>query len=248
MAAAQLAQPVQVAEALLESLRAGADPANVAGMARFGISTAGTLGVKVARIRALARDLRRAHRDPALRHAVAGRLWRSGVHEARILATLVDEPVLVTARQAEAWIGDVDSWDVCDQLCNNLLRRCPDAAGLAAAWTARAPEFTRRAGLVLLAVRAVHDRAATDSDLAACLTACEAAAADPRHLVKKATSWALRQVGKRSPALREAALAAAARIRVQGTPQARWIEGDVRRELERAAPLRRRGAARPTRR
>jgi 3-methyladenine DNA glycosylase AlkD len=215
-------------------------------MTRYGIATASAVGVSVPRIRALGREIRRAHREAPLRHAIAARLWRSGVHEARILATLVDEPALVTAAQAERWIRDVDSWDVCDQLCNNLLRESPSAPLLARTWTTRRPEFTRRAGLVLLAVRAVHDRGASDAELAACLAACEAVADDPRNFVKKAVSWALRQVGKRSEPLRRAALRTTGRIRERGTPAARWIAGDVRRELGAAATIartRRRSAA-----
>jgi len=220
-----------VAAGLLERLHAQASPANVAGMARYGISTVGTLGVTVAAVRNLARELRRTVPEPRARHRVADLLWRSGVHEARILASLADEPSLVTAAQAERWIRGVDSWDVCDQLVNNLLRACPLANALAARWPGRVEPFVRRAAFVLLATRAVHDRTATDTELAPLLAACERAAGDHRPPVKKAISWALRQVGKRSLALRRAALATAARIRLQGSPSARWIASDVAREL-----------------
>jgi len=243
----EVPSPDSAATSLLAALRAGADPANVAGMARYGISTHGALGVPVPRIRSLARAFRRSHREAPVRHATAIHLWRSGVHEARILATLVAEPALLTMAQAERWIRDVDSWDVCDQLCNNLLRDSPSARALARNWPRRRAEFTRRAGLVLLAVRAVHDRDAQDAELAACLAACEVAAADPRNLVKKAVSWALRQVGKRSAPLRRASLAAAERIRLQGTPQARWIAGDVRRELSHPRTIERMRARSPRR-
>jgi len=223
--------PAAAAAELLARLRARASPANVAGMARCGISTAGTLGVTVAAVRRLARGLRREMPDPVARHRTADLLWRSGVHEARILASLADEASLVSAAQAERWIRGVDSWDVCDQLVNNLLRACPAAEALAARWPAREAPFVRRAGFVLLAARAVHDREAADAELAPLLAVCERAAGDDRPLVRKAVSWALRQVGKRSLALRRAALAAAARIRTQGSPSARWIASDVAREL-----------------
>jgi 3-methyladenine DNA glycosylase AlkD len=240
--------PAAAAAALLARLRAMASPANVAGMARYGISTVGTLGVTVAATRALARELRRDLPEPKARHQVAAALWRSGVHEARILASLVDEPGLVTQAQAERWARDLDSWDVCDLLMNNLLRSCPDAAALAARWTEREEPFVRRAGFVRLAARAVHDREASDADLAPLLSACERAAGDDRAPVKKAVSWALRQVGKRSLPLREAALAAAARIRAQGSRSARWIASDVTRELSdpaQVARIRARQAKRP---
>jgi len=176
--------------------------------------------------------VRRRKPDPAVRHAAAERLWRGGVHEGRVLATLVDVPALVTAAQAERWIRGVDSWDVCDQLCNNLLDASPVAWGLARAWPARQEEFVRRAGLVLLATRATHDEAATDAEFVALLPACEAVADDERNLVKKAVSWALRGMGKRSPGLRRAALASAARPARREEKGARWIAADVRRELE----------------
>lgn len=221
-----------LADDLLARLGAQANPANVAGMARYGISSEGTLGVTVAALRKLARQVERLELQPAARHALAERLWRSGVHEGRILATIVDVPALVTPAQAERWIRGVDSWDVCDGLCNNLLDASPLAWDLARAWPARQEEFVRRAGLVLLATRAAHDEAATDAELAALLPACEAVADDERNLVKKAVSWALRGVGKRSPGLRKAALASAKRLGTRGSRSARWIASDVTRELE----------------
>src|ERR1019366_8158938 len=114
-------------ELLLAALRAHANPANVAGMARYGISTAGTLGVPIPVLRRMAKE---AGRD----HALAEQLWSSGIHEARILATLVDDPARVTARQMDRWARDFDSWDVCDQACQNLFRYSPMAFAKAAQW------------------------------------------------------------------------------------------------------------------
>ena len=100
---------------ILDALRAQANAANVAGMARYGISTNGTLGVPVHALRKLAKSIGRDHR-------LALELWDSGAHEARILATIVDDPARVTKRQMEEWVRDLDSWDVCDQACQNLFR------------------------------------------------------------------------------------------------------------------------------
>src|SRR5437899_2680760 len=93
---------------ILNLLRARANPANVAGMARYGINPERTLGVPVAVIRGIAKAIGHNHR-------MALELWDSGIHEARILASIVDEPAVVTKRQMEAWARDFDSWDVCDQ-------------------------------------------------------------------------------------------------------------------------------------
>lgn len=123
---------------LLDQLRAHANPANVAGMARYGINPKGTLGVSIPLLRGLAK---RAGRN----HELAAELWASGIHEARILAAFIDDPARVTRRQMNQWARDFDSWDVCDQVCHNLFRDTPFAFGKAAEWARARPEFVRRA-------------------------------------------------------------------------------------------------------
>ena len=193
-------------------------------MARYGISTAGTLGVPVAEIRRLARQTGRSH-------SLAAELWASGVHEARILATIVDEPARVTRRQMDRWARDFDSWDVCDQACQNLFRYTPFAWAAAAEWAGAKREFVRRAGFALMAGLAVKAKDAPDEDFEALLPLIAAAATDQRNLVKKAVNWALRAIGKRNLRLRRAAIAAAEDIRVIDSPAARWIASDALREL-----------------
>jgi 3-methyladenine DNA glycosylase AlkD len=205
-------------------LRSIAVPANLAGMARYGIRTDHALGVPMPAMRALAKRVGRGH-------ALAAELWASGVHEARIMAGLVDEPAKVAARQMDAWMKDVYSWDVCDQLCNNLFVRTPHAWGKARRWATSRAEFNRRAAFALMASLAVHDKAAGDAEFLALLPLIEQAAGDERNYVKKAVNWALRQIGKRNARLRPAAIASARRIAAQGGKAARWIASDALREL-----------------
>jgi 3-methyladenine DNA glycosylase AlkD len=211
-------------ERLLAALRAHANPANVAGMARYGIRTAGTLGVPMPVLRRLAKEAGRDHR-------VAEELWQSGIHEARILATLVDDPARVTARQMDRWARGLDSWDVCDQACQNLFRYTPMAFAKAAQWAGAKPEFVRRAGFSLMAGLAVKATNAEDAQFAAFLPLIAAAAGDERNLVRKAVNWALRQVGKRNRRLHRLAMATAMEIAAQGSRPARWIAADALREL-----------------
>jgi 3-methyladenine DNA glycosylase AlkD len=213
-----------MSERLLATLRAHANPANVAGMARYGINTAGTLGVPIPVLRRLAKE---AGRD----HALAESLWNSGIHEARILATLVDDPALVTARQMDRWARDFDSWDVCDQACQNLFRFTPLAFAKAAQWARVRREFVRRAGFALMAGLAVKSKDGTGEQFAAFLPLIAAAAGDDRNMVKKAVNWALRQIGKRNLRLHKLALAAGAEIANQDSRSARWIAADALREL-----------------
>jgi 3-methyladenine DNA glycosylase AlkD len=210
------------------ALRTRSNPANVAGMARYGINTEGTLGVPVYELRALAKEIGRDH-------ALAAKLWASGVHEARILATIVDDPAKVTRRQMDAWARDFDSWDVCDQACQNLFRYTPHGWDMAVKWAQSRREFVRRAGFALMAGLAGKDKAASDEDFIDLFPLLAAAAIDERNMVKKALNWALRAIGKRNPNLRKEAIAAAWQIHAIDSGSARWIAKDALRELERPA-------------
>jgi 3-methyladenine DNA glycosylase AlkD len=215
---------VTTAARLLERLRSHANPVNVAGMARYGINTAGTLGVPIPVLRAVARETGR-------NHPLALELWKSGVHEARILASLLADPALMTRRQADAWVRDFDSWDVCDQACQNVLRYTPFAFEKAARWARAQPEFTRRAGFSLIAGLTVKAKTAGDEQFEAFFPLILEAATDDRNMVKKAVNWALRQIGKRNRRLWPKAIALAGEIRQLDSRAARWVAADALREL-----------------
>lgn len=209
----------------MSELRARSDPASREGMARYGIDTSTALGgTSVPMLRALAR---RAGKD----HGLAAALWSTGVHEARILATMVDDPALVTEEQMEAWAAEFRSWDLCDQSCNNLFWRTPFAWPKAFEWSQRQEEFVRRAGFVLMAVLAVHDKRSPDARFLDLLPLIERGACDERNFVRKAVNWALRQIGKRSLELNGVAVECSLRISQQDSKAARWIAGDALREL-----------------
>jgi len=210
---------------VLDELRSLANPANVLGMARYGINATNTLGVSIPRLRSMAKKIGTDHR-------LALELWASGIHEARVLAGFIDDPARVTEAQLERWVKDFDSWDVCDGVCSNLFDRTPFAHAKAVQWSARKEEFVKRAGFVLMAALAVHDKKSPDSRFREYLPLIEREAADERNFVKKAANWALRQIGKRSLALNRAAIAAAKRIRRSDSRAARWIAADALRELE----------------
>jgi 3-methyladenine DNA glycosylase AlkD len=210
---------------VIATLRGMGDPTQLAGMARFGITTHRALGIRVTELRALARTLGRDHN-------LAAGLWRSQIHEARILASMVDEPHEVTEAQMEDWVAAFDSWDLCDQVCGNLFDRTPFALAKALEWSGRDEEFTKRAGFALMAWAAVHRKDVPDREFEAFLPAIRAQATDDRTYVKKAANWALRQIGKRSRGLHRKAIATARAIRQIDAPSARWIARDALRELE----------------
>jgi 3-methyladenine DNA glycosylase AlkD len=206
-------------------LRLLARPGGLEGMARFGINPGKALGVRIPDLRRLAKELGRDH-------SLALALWRTEVHEARILASMVDEPERVTERQMEAWARSFDSWDLCDQVCGNLFDRTAPASVKTLGWMGREEEFVKRAGFAMAAWRAVHDRDAPDRDFAELLPLIEREADDPRNFVKKAVSWALRQIGKRNRALNRRAVEVAERLAErENSVSARWVGRDALREL-----------------
>lgn len=211
-------------EQIIEKLQALGNPKAAEGAARFGIHAPGVLGVSAPDLRGLAKALGKDH-------SRAGQLWRTGLHDARVLAALIDDPAKVTPRQMDQWAKDFNSWAVCDAACCCLFDKTPHAWDKAVAWAGREPEYVKRAGFVLMAALAIHDKKAPDPRFEAFFPLMIRHAADERNFVKKAVNWALRQIGKRSGRLNRLAIQTAGQIRQIDSRPARWIASDALREL-----------------
>jgi 3-methyladenine DNA glycosylase AlkD len=209
---------------ILEKLRSLSNPKAVEGMARFGINPKNTYGVSIPTLRSMAKEIRG-------NHVLAQLLWASGVHEAHILACMIDDARLVTEEQLENWVRDFDSWDVCDQCCSNLFDKTELAHKKAVEWSRRNEEFVKRAGFVLMATLAVHDKKAKDEEFLKFLPIIKKESIDNRNYVKKAVNWALRQIGKRNQPLNKAAIQTIKEIQKTDSSSARWIASDAIREL-----------------
>ncbi len=216
------------ASAILAELRALARPDQLEGMARYGMSPEGRLGISIPALRRIAKQAGKDHR-------LALELWKSGIAEARIIASMVDEPDRVTAAQMDRWVRDFNSWDVCDQVSGNLFDKTPHAWTKAREWAKGEQEYVKRAGFALMAYLAWHDKAASDAAFLRFFPSIRRGATDERNFVKKAVSWALRNIGKRNPRLRAAALRQARTLRSLDSKAARWVGADALRELEKGS-------------
>lgn len=214
---------------IISILKANANPANLSGMQRFGIDISAALGIPIPVLRKLAKEI-------GTDHLLAGELWDTGIHEARILASMIDDPKLVTSRQMDKWTAEFNSWDICDQVCGNLFDRTPYAIAKAIEYSSSAKEFTKRAGFVLMAASAVHNKKAANEVFTAFFPLIEKEAHDGRNFVKKAVNWALRQIGKRNTSLNSLAIETARRIAQQNTKSAKWIARDALNEWEKRKP------------
>lgn len=237
-------------EEVIRQLKKNANPKNVAGMARFGINPKNTLGISIYVLRNLAKKINRPFKGTTLkgRHKLALQLWKSKIHEARILASMVDVPELVSSNQMDEWTADFDSWDVCDQVTNNLFaelpkrspseallgrrrNKTPDPYKKVFEWARDEREFVRRAAFALIAALAWQDKKATDKNFMPFFPLIKKYSTDERNFVKKAVNWALRNIGKRRPGLKNETIKVAKEIQEIDSKSARWIAKDALREL-----------------
>ena len=209
---------------ILEKLKSLSDPEAIAGMARFGINPENTYGISIPNLRKIAKQIGKDH-------MLAEQLWLSGIHEARILACMIDDPKMVTEEQLERWAKDFDSWDVCDQCCGKLFDKTRFSYEKAIEWSRRSEEFVKRAGFVLMTQLAVHDKKSDDSQFEQFFPIIKREATDGRNFVKKAVNWALRQIGKRNRNLNKAAIEVTKEIGQIDSKPAKWIAADALREL-----------------
>ena len=198
------------------------------GMARYAIPSDKALGVLMGDIQRLAKQLGRDH-------ALALELWKTDVYEARMLCAYVDEPARVTPALMDAQARDFDNWAICDTLCFALWVLTPHAFAKIRKWANHKDEYVKRASFALLASMALKHKESTDADYLPLLPLMEKAANDQRNFVKKAVSWALRGVGRRSVKLNKASLVLAKKLAASEDAAPRWIGKDAFRELSSAA-------------
>ena len=208
------------------------------GMARYGIVAKKVYGVSMGTMQSLAKELGRSHE-------LSQALWKTGWYEARMLASMVGEPDRVTPAQMERWAKAFDNWAVCDTATFVLWDRSPHAWPKVREWSARKEEFVKRAAFAMLASLTVHDKQAPDERYLEGLELIDREASDERNFVKKAVNWALRSIGKRSPALNKKAVALAQRLAAKTDAASRWVGKDALREL--TSPAVQRRLARPRR-
>jgi 3-methyladenine DNA glycosylase AlkD len=213
------------AEEVIELLKERSDALHLEGMKRYGIDNSKALGVSMPKVRQLAKEIKK---DQAL----SLDLWKTSIHECRILASMIGDPKLVTPQQMDTWVADFHSWDVCDQVCGNLFDRTEFAIDKAIEYSSSKEEYIKRAGFVLMAEFAVHNKKADDIEFVQFFPIMEREAWDDRNFVKKAVNWALRQIGKRNRTLHKLAIETAQRIGQQESRSAKWIAKNALDELE----------------
>ena len=195
-------------------------------MARFGIRVTekNAFGISVVQLRKIAKSY---HKNQPLAEA----LWKTGWHEARIIASMVADKDKFTPKLMDKWVQDLDSWDTCDQCCVNIFRELSYAYDKIYEYAPSEEEFVRRTAFSLIATLAVGDKTQSDNVFIDLLKLIEQYASDERNFVRKAVNWALRGIGKRNRGLYPKALKLAEKLSQSENKTARWVGKDACREL-----------------
>jgi 3-methyladenine DNA glycosylase AlkD len=200
-------------------------------LSRYGLPTENAYGIPVGVLRAYAKKI-------GSNHTLAIQLWKTGSFDAQILAAFLGEPERLTLAQMNAWCRSFDNWGTTDTACFALFDQSPLAWKVVTPWVRRTGEFQRRAGFVMMACLAQHDRTAPDEQFVKYLPMIEKGATDDRNFVKKGVSWALRGIGHRNARLHAAAISTATLLSKSNDAPSRWVGKDALRDLTRPAVVR----------
>lgn len=162
----------------------------------FGIPAENAIGVRMPQLRAYVK----AYRGDA---KLALELFESDIHEAKLAAGLIYPAKELSLEQADRFMEGLYSWDLVDQFCGTLFQKASFAEELPFLWAPLPGEFQRRSGLVMILAISIHHKKRADQELLKYLPLVKDYISDERNFVKKANSWVLRTLGKRSPWLNQ---------------------------------------------
>ncbi|NDF56071.1 MAG: hypothetical protein EB145_18145 [Proteobacteria bacterium] len=190
------------AVSVLEELRRVGKPATAVIYRRHGAHDE-TWGVTYADLKRVAKSLRG-------RSALAEPLWASGIHDARVLATMIVSPEALSRATFDDWISGARCRATANAVADVVSHRA-DAHGIARQWIGTQDEWAGVAGWSAMASLAMGNRLddATASELATRIR-------DTIHGSPNATRYAMNMaliaIGIACPGVRPAVLAAATAI------------------------------------
>lgn len=212
-------------EEIIAELQANASEKYKANVVKMGIPQEYSIGVSTAVVRSLAKKCGKSNE-------LAFALWQSGYHEAKLLAVLIFEKKSISLEEIEPLFGDVHSWDLCDHLCKNLIIQVKDYESLISKWVVSTETYKKRAAFTLIASSVIHNKELTTDTLDYYLNIIRDYSNDDREHVRKAVSWALREIGKKDYNYNEKALLLAYELKNTGSKSQVWIAKDAIKELE----------------
>lgn len=210
---------------IINKLKACSSEKYKANVVKMGIPEKNSIGVSTADIRKLAKEIGRSNE-------LAFELWKTGYHEARLLAVLLFDKKQVSCGDIESLMSDVVSWDLCDHLCKNLIIKMKDYDCFIKEWSKSSEIYKLRAAFTLIASSAIHDDKLDDDTIDEYLMLIRECSTNSHEHVKKAVSWALREIGKIDFGNNEKALIIANELKESSNKTQVWIAKDTLKEIE----------------
>lgn len=205
-----------------------------ANVVKMGIPENNSIGVSTGDIRKLAKGIKKSNE-------LACQLWGTGYHEAKLLAVLIFDKESLSLHDVILLMNEVCSWDLCDHLCKNLIIKLKNYEDLIGKWCISKATYSKRAAFTLIASVVIHDKSIPDDVLDEYLKFIYNNSDDEREHVKKAVSWALREIGKRDFNYQEKAILLAHELKENGSKTQIWIAKDALKELKKLVKVEGRG-------
>lgn len=199
---------------------------------KLGIPEEHALGVKTGCLRKLAKKIK-------VNHVLACELWESGIHEEKLLATLLFDKEKITKSDLNKLMETVISWDLCDHLCKNLITKTEYSYELIDEWCDHYGTYFKRGAFVLMTAEILEKKSSiTEQRISFFLAKVKEHAWDNRVHVKKAISWTLREIGKINYINQEKAILLAYELMDSDN---KWVGKDALKELETLVKVDKRG-------
>lgn len=209
---------------ILKSLKEMSSEKHKSNVVRMGIPEENSMGVSIKSIRKIAKTL-------PFSNKLAYELWETDYHEAKLLAVLIFDEKIFSIEQVEKIMEDVFSWDLCDHLCKNLIVKIDGYEVLIDKWCTDPRVYFKRASFTLMTSKVLQNNF-SDETIYSFLEIIKKESDDDRNHVKKAISWALREIGKTDFNNQEKAIFLARELKQSGNKAQTWIAKNALKELE----------------
>lgn len=210
-------------EVIIQELRERSSDKYKQNVIKMGIPEENSIGVATGDLRKLAKKLPRNKQ-------YVSELWAANFHETRILAVLCMVPEDYSVDELTVFMNEIVSWDLCDLYCKTVLINRKDFAEFINKWIESPELYVKRAAFTLIASMSTH-HTPTLGEIEQYLAEIVTYSDDERLLVKKAASWALRELGKIDEDSHQRALVVAEKLAENGTKAQQWIAKDALKEL-----------------
>jgi 3-methyladenine DNA glycosylase AlkD len=191
---------------------------------KLGVPEENTFGVSTPELRKLAKKIPKEK-------SFLFELWRTNYHECKILTILAISPNDCTEKEIDLFMQGINSWDLCDLLCKSILIKRPDFDKYINNWIILDSQFNKRASFTLIASTSTHANLSMN-EIKTYLNLIDRYADDERLLVKKAASWALRELGKTNEEAKKYSIFTANKMKNSESKAKQWVAKDALKELE----------------